>query len=142
MLLVKSSGTSSVVLLFFPHPPSFPRSSSCFPVFLFGPLFLLKASLESSGLWFLHYKDAQTHSLACCLLRCMHACVCVWAIIVNICREYLNNINHRTPRHFAGHVLTDIFLQSDHLSCITVLCPLLLKWVQGLNKTLQPITFP
>lgn len=115
------------------------------PAFLYfclGLFSCLKASLESSGLWFLHYKDAQTHSLACCLLRCVHACVCVWAIIVNICREYLNNVNHRTPCHFAGHVLTDIFLQSDHLSCITVLCPLLLKWVQGLNKTLQPITFP
>ena len=30
--------------------------------------------------------------------------------------------------YFAGRVLTDIFLQSDHLSHVTVQCPLLPKW--------------
>ena len=30
--------------------------------------------------------------------------------------------------YFPGRVLTDIFLQSDHLSHVTVQCPLLLKW--------------
>ena len=84
ILVTTLSGTSNMALLFFPHPLSFSRTSSCFPVNSVWASFRAWRLLSSpQGLGFF-IKDAQTDWLACCLLRRVRVCVCVWAIIVNI----------------------------------------------------------
>ena len=116
--------------------PYFSSHTSCpflapLPAFLwilFGPLFLLEG--------FSRVLRALVSSFK--MPKRIHWLVVYWGVCacVYVCGQLLsiflrNNLIILAPEpqsYFAGRVLTDIFLQSDHLSHVTVQCPLLLKW--------------
>ena len=114
---------------FSPHTPC--PSLAPLPAFLwilFGPLFVLEG--------FSRVLRALVSSLK--MPKRIHWLVVYWGVCarVYVCGQLMsiflrNNLIILAPGppcYFASRTLTDIFLQSDHLSRVTVQCPLLLKW--------------
>ena len=127
ILVTTLSGTSNMALLFFPHPLSFPCTSSCFPVNSVGPLFVLEGFS-----WVLRalVSSLKMPKWINWLVVYWGVCACVYVcgqLLSIFLRNNLIILAPGLPCYFAGCVLTDI-LQSDHLSHVILQCPLLLKW--------------